>query len=186
MEGRVDPVSEAFARIIDEIYWEEDLAVAERRLAKFLESIDDDLRELLLERRRKICSDPSVIIEAVRLETMATEAGLESPAARLLFAKSLLNTGFLIQCTPTWGRLTPREKARILVAMYRASKALELAAKRFPDVDELHLSHAEEMIELAARRAEEYGLIQELREHIARLADRLSRREEGRRRNRRR
>ena len=186
MENRVDPVSEAFAKIIDEIYWEDDLSSAERRLAEFLESIDDDIRELLLERRKKICSDPSVLVEAVRLEAMATEAGLDNPVARLLFAKSLLSTGFLIQCTPTWRKLTPREKARILVAMYRASKALELAAKRFPEVDELHLSHAEEMIELAARRAEEYGLIQELRDHIESLADRLSKSGRGRRRSRRR
>lgn len=56
--------------------------------------------------------------------------------------------------------------------MYRASYGLELASKG-SHVDEFHLSHAVEMLEIALQRAEMLGLIEEMREHIEKLASKL-------------
>lgn len=166
MEGK-DPITEAFSSVINDVYWVESLEEAEEKLASFLESMDDDLREVLLERRRRICGSPDTVLEAVRLEALALEVEREDVlVSRLLLAKSILATSYLVQCTEKWRSMGPREKARILAPLYRASKALELASQRLPSVDEARLREAEEMLEEAARRMDREGLIDELRRYI--------------------
>ncbi len=177
---RVDPIVAAFNRIIGEIYWVESLEEAEERLARFLEDLDDDLREVLLERRRKICGSPGAVLDAVRLEAMAMEVkGEDELASRFLLAKSILATSYLVQCTPRWSSMTPREKARVLAPLYRASKALELAVEGFPRIDEERLRDAEVMLEIAARRMEREGLIEELQSYVDRMLVTLGVKDEG-------
>jgi len=178
--GKVDPILEAFGRVISEVYWVENLGEAEEKLASFLENLDDDIREVLLERRRRICSDPESVLEAARLEAVALEVGGEDELlARFLMARSMLATLYLAQCTPGWQRMKPREKARILAPMYRASKALELAAQNLPGIDEERLGEAEKMIEEAAKRMDREGLLDELRSYIESVIAVLGVRDEG-------
>ncbi len=175
-----DPIVDAFSRVISEVYWVESLEEAEEKLARFLESLDGDLREVLLERRRRICGSPESVLEAVRLEAMALEfRGEDELVSRFLLARSILATSYLVQCTPSWQRMAPREKARVLAPLYRASKALELAAERLPRIDEARLREAEEMLEIAARRMDEEGLIDELRRYIEGVIAMLGVRDRG-------
>jgi len=167
-----DPVSEAFRKIIQEIYWVDDLEEAEHILEEYLSMIDADLRTLLLEKRREICSSPRVALELANLESMlqTTEAADDETATKILLAKSMVDVGLLLQCTRSWSKMSPREKAYILAPLYKASYGLELALRSLPErVDERHLDYAVEMAEIALERAEERGLLDELEEHIDNL-----------------
>ncbi|MCE4612410.1 MAG: hypothetical protein F7C07_01065 [Desulfurococcales archaeon] len=168
-----DPIEESMRSIIQEIYWADSLEDAVSTLARYLESIDEDLRELLLARRREICEDTSAVIEVLRLEAAAEEADLEV-ASKLLFAKSLVAAGFLMQCTSKWERLSPSEKAEILAPLYRAAYGIELSLRGWPErIDENHLDHALDMIGVAMERAERKGITRELRAFIERTARRI-------------
>jgi Cft2 family RNA processing exonuclease len=166
-----DPVSEAFRKVIQEIYWIEDLEEAERTLKKYLDMIDPDLREYLLEKREKLCRDPLAIIEVLRLST-AAEIADTTEAAKVLLTKRLVDSGFLLQCTPTWRKLSNSEKAKILVPLYKASYGLELALRDWPNkVDELHLDYALKMATAALDRAEEKGLLDEFKEYVDKIVE---------------
>ena len=169
MHGELNPIDKSFMELIEEIYWTEPLEEAERLLAEKLEEMDEDLRELLLERRRKLCSDKNNILEVVRLEAMA-EAAETATLAKLLLARSLLGAGFLMQCTLKWSRLAPREKARILAPLYKAAHGLDLALRKWPSsIDENHLEYAINMLDKALERAQELGVWDELREFMERM-----------------
>jgi len=164
-----DPVSEAFRKIIQEIYWMEDLEEAERVLEDYLSMIDSDLRALLLERRREICSSPRIALELANLESLLQSAAAadDETSTKILLAKSMVDVGLLLQCTRSWSTMGPREKAHILAPLYKASYGLELALRGLPErIDERHLDYAMEMAGLALERAEERGLLDELEEHI--------------------
>ena len=172
LSGR-DPIEESMRSVIQEIYWEESLEDAVSTLAKYLESMDEDLRELLLARRREICRDASAVVEVLRLEAAAEEADLEV-ASKLLFAKSLVAAGFLMQCTSKWERLSPSEKAEILAPLYKAAYGIELSLRDWPErIDEKHLDHALDMVGVAMERAERKSITKELRAFIERTARRI-------------
>jgi len=173
------PIQEAFNKIIEEIYWIEDLDEAERVLSSHLEAMDEDLREILLEERRKICSDPEVVLNIVRLEVLADSTDNRNLREALLL-KSLIEMLFLVQCSPKWARMGPREKARVLTPLYKAWHGLKLAMKNYPEnIDKLHLSVAFTMAELAYERADREGLVSDIYRHIERMSEKLLQ-EEGR------
>ena len=156
------PIEEAFDRIIREIYWEDSLDNAERTLASYLSRIDDDLREVLLEKRKRICSDVNIIIDIVRIEILSENVEDET-VREVLLLKSLIDLLFLAQCTSTWSKMGPERKARILAPLYRAWYGLRLATAKWPEsVDRIHLRHAYDMIDIAYERAEEEGILGEL------------------------
>ncbi len=166
-----DPITEAFQKIIQEIYWIEDLEEAERILAEHLEMIDDDLREVLLERRRKICSDPLRVIELAHIEALIQSTD-DTLTSKILMTKSMVESTLLLQCTKSWSKLTPREKARILAPLYKASYGLELALRGWPKhIDEILLDNALQMAATAWERAEEKGLVNELEEFLEKLME---------------
>ncbi len=168
------PVSQVFRKIMQEIYWTENLIEAERRLKEYLDMIDDDLREYLLEEREKVCNNPLTVIELVRLNTAAEVADTEE-AAQVLLTKSLVESGFLLQCTPTWKKLSNEEKARILAPLYKASYGLELALRDWPNrIDRLHLNHALKMASTALERAEEKGLLEEFKDYVDMIIEEYS------------
>lgn len=174
-----DPVNEAFKKVIQEIYWTETLEEAEEVLLEYLNMIDEDLREYLLEKRKKICNDPTSVIELVRLNT-AAEVADSAQAAKILLTKSLIESGFLFQCTPTWAKLDNKTKAWILAPLYKASYGLELALKEWPKkVDEDHLDNAIKMASIALERAEEIGVLDEFKEYVDNVVDELASDEDG-------
>ncbi|BAN90901.1 hypothetical protein [Aeropyrum camini] len=173
--SNVDPISEAFREVLEEIYWQESLEDAERRLEELISSMDEDLRELLLEKRREYCSNPEAVVSILSLEALLSSEdlrGLGQEYKQAMIAKAMINAAFLIQCTPTWGELAPDEKAWVLAPLYKASYGIELAL-RGEGVDKLHLNHALEMLETALARAEMLGLVEEMREHIETMAEKL-------------
>ncbi|BAA81300.1 hypothetical protein APE_2288 [Aeropyrum pernix K1] len=173
--SNVDPVSQAFKEVLEEIYWQESLEEAEKRLEEFIASMDEDLRELLLEKRREYCSNPEAVVSILSLEALLSSEDLkdvEQEYKQAMIAKAMINAAFLIQCTPTWSELTPDEKAWVLAPLYKASYGIELALKG-DAIDKLHLNHALEMLEIALARAEMLGLVEEMREHIEMMAERL-------------
>ena len=171
---REDPITRAFTELIQEIYWTETLEEAEEILAQHLEEMDADLRSILLERRKRICSNPEYAIEVIRLQAASDLADTEL-TAKLLLAKSLISAGFLMQCTPSWSKLPPREKARILAPLYKASYGLELAVKNWPSrVDERHLDYALDMMQVAYERAESLGIVEELSSYLEKVAERIA------------
>ncbi len=169
----VSPIEEAFDRIIREIYWIDSLDEAEERLTGYLEQMDPDLREVLLEERQKICEDPDVVIRLIRVEALADSA--ENRELRdLLLLRSLVEMLFLVQCSPKWADMNPREKAHILAPLYKAWHGMRLAAKPLPEsVDKIHLSIAYTMAEEAYERAERYGLVDDVFGLINRLSEKL-------------
>ena len=168
-----NPVNEAFKRVIQELYWTETLEEAERILESYLNTIDDDLREYLLEKRRKICEDPMTVIEIIRLNT-AAEIADSAQAAKILLTKSLIESGFLFQCTPKWSTLDNRTKAWILAPLYKASYGLELALRDWPSrIDEVHLNNAIKMASIALERAEELGILDEFRDYVDSIVEEL-------------
>ncbi len=96
-----DPIGEVFQRLIEEIYWVETLEEAERILAEKLRLLDEDLREVLLEKRRVYCRDIQSISEPIQLQFVAEQEQDEGLKA-LLSIRSLISTGYLLQCTPSW------------------------------------------------------------------------------------
>ncbi len=171
---REDPITKAFTDLIQEIYWTETLEEAEEILARHLEEMDEDLRSILLERRKKICENPEYAIEVIRLQAASDLADTEL-TAKLLLAKSLISAGFLMQCTPTWSKLSPREKARILAPLYKASYGLDLAVKKWPSsVDERHLDYSLNMMQIAYERAEALGIVEELSGYLEKVAEKLA------------
>ncbi len=168
-----DPISEAFRRVIQEIYWVDDLEEAEEILTRYLEMIDDDLREVLLEKRRAICSDPTAVIELAKIDAVAQTTD-DSTTSKILVAKAMIDSGFLLQCTKGWAKLDPRTKASILAPLYRASYGLELALRNWPkSIDEVQLDHAFRMATIALERAEELGLIDEFNKYLDEMLERL-------------
>jgi len=173
-----DPVAQAFRKVISEVYWTDTLEEAEEILHSYLEMIDDDLREVLLKRRRKICENPENIIEIVRLEA-AAELADNKEFSKLLLTKSIVESGFLFQCTPKWSQLDNREKARILAPLYKASYGLELAVRDWPKrIDTFHLDHAFRMAAIALERAEEMGILDEFKEYIDDMIEKMQAEEE--------
>ena len=164
------PIHDAFNKLIEELYWTDSLEESEERLAVHLEMIDDDLREVLLSERRKFCEDPESIIRIVRLEALAEDAHDEDLSS-LLLLQSLIDLLLLAQCTSSWTKMTPREKAKILAPLYRAIYGLKLAGKNYPSsVDKMHLKEAYHMIEIAYARAEKIGLLGEVHDKIEELS----------------
>ncbi len=171
----VNPIDKAFQDIIQEIYWSESLEEAEEILREKLESMDEDLREILLKRRREFCSNPSAVIEVIRLEA-AAEAAETEIISRILLARSLIGAGFLMQCTDKWSRLNATDKAHILAPLYKAAYGLDLATRRWPEsIDEVHLDYAMKMLDKALERAEKQGIVAELRKFIEETAEKLVR-----------
>ena len=168
----VSPIHDAFNRIIQEIYWIEDLDEAEDTLAKYLEQIDPDLRAVLLDERKKICNNPEIVLELIRIDALADSVG-EKSIRELLLLQSLVDMLFLVQCSPKWARLGPREKARILAPLYKAFYGMRLAAKRYPNIDEIHLSVAFTMAEEAYERADRMGLVDDVYGLINRFSEEL-------------
>ena len=174
MHGELNPIDRSLMDLIEEIYWVEPLEEAERLLAEKLEAMDEDLRSMLLERRKKLCSDHNNVLEVVRLEAMAEAAETET-LAKLLLARSLLGAGFLMQCTPAWSKLTPREKAWILAPLYKAAHGMDLALKKWPSsLDETHLEYAIEMLDKALERAQKLGILDQLRRFIEETVERIT------------
>ncbi|MEB3773890.1 MAG: hypothetical protein GSR86_03050 [Desulfurococcales archaeon] len=173
MHGELDPIDRDFIELIQEIYWMEPLSEAEEALARRLEEMDEDLRQLLLERRRKLCSNHNNVLEVVRLEAMAETADTEI-LSKLLLARSLLGAGFLMQCTRSWSNLSPRDKAWILAPLYKAAHGLDLAVKNWPErLDEAHLNYAIEMLDKALERAQRLGIMDELRDFIESVMEKV-------------
>ncbi|MEB3851044.1 MAG: hypothetical protein LRS49_00485 [Desulfurococcales archaeon] len=166
MEG--DPISEAFERFVSELYWSESLEEAEEKLRDFIENMDEDLRELLLERRREICRDrglvsrTGVMLSEIELSRDEFES-LEDLAVKAAVVTALVNALFLVQCTPSWSTMGPGEKARILAPLYRASYALRLAAKN-RDAAEPLVDEALRMALISLDRVAEAGLLDEMEE----------------------
>lgn len=174
-----DPVNEAFRSVVQELYWTDTLEEAEAKLAEYLNMIDEDLRAYLLEKRKKICGDPASVIELVRLNT-AAEVADSAQAAKILLTKSLVESGFLFQCTPTWSKLDNKTKAWILAPLYKASYGLELALKNWPkSIDEVHLDNAIKMASIALERAEEIGILEEFKEYVDEVVDELADDDDG-------
>lgn len=169
----MNPIGEAFRRIIQEVYWIEDLREAEEYLMGKLGLIDDDVRDLLLD-EGGFCGDPLNLVYLVQAGSLSGEA-LPGPISKAILARSLVIAGFLMQCAPSWPRLSLADKARILVRLYKASYGLELALKRGPDrIDEHHLDYSIEMLDEAYRIAGNLGLLEELRRYIEGVARRIA------------
>ena len=167
------PIQEAFGRLIEEIYWIEDLEEAEHVLAERLEALDPDLREVLLEERKKICSDPNVLVEIIRLEALADSAEA-ADLREILLLRSILDMLFLVQCSPKWARMGAREKAHVLAPLYKAWHGLKLALKNYPStIDKMHLSIAYTMAEEAYERADKLGLINDVYKLLEKLGEEL-------------
>ena len=164
-------IDEVFDRIVEEVYWVESLEEAEEILASKLELMDEDLREVLLERRRKICGSPAHLSEPLRLQLIA-EAEEDPRIKAILEVNSLLSLGYLLQCTPSWQRMGAREKSRYLAPLYRASHAVKLYIKTG---DARYLEDARNMVEIALKRAQEDGLIDELNRHAAPILEKAAR-----------
>ncbi|MCE4614260.1 MAG: hypothetical protein F7B60_01835 [Desulfurococcales archaeon] len=157
-----DPIGEVFQKLIEEIYWVETLEEAEHILAEKLRLLDEDLREVLLEKRRVYCSDIQSISEPIQLQFVAEQEN-DDQMKVLLNIRSLISTGYLLQCTPSWQSMDPETKARFLAPLYRASYAFELFVKTG---DKKYLSDAEKMLNVLFDRCKEYGLLKELNSHI--------------------
>lgn len=154
-------IDEVFDKIVEEVYWVESLDEAEEILASKLELMDEDLREILLERRRKICESPAHLSEPLRLQLIADAE--EDPRVKVILeVNSLLSLGFLLQCTSSWQKMGAREKSRYLAPLYRASHAMKLFMKTG---DVRYLEDARNMIEIALERAQKDGLLDELNKH---------------------
>ncbi|MCE4628552.1 MAG: hypothetical protein F7C34_05355, partial [Desulfurococcales archaeon] len=167
------PIQEAFGRLIEEIYWIESLEEAERVLGDRLEALDPDLREILLEERKKLCNDPNIVIEIIRLEALADSAEA-ADLKEVLLLRSLLDMLFLVQCSPKWAEMGPREKAHVLAPLYKAWHGLKLALKNYPNsVDRMHLNIAYTMAEEAYERADKLGLIHDVYKLLERLSEEI-------------
>ncbi len=162
-----DPVGDAFQRLIEEIYWVETLEEAEELLASRLAELDEDLREILLEKRRMYCRDIASISEPVQLQYVA-EQERSAEAKLVLNVRSLISTGYLLQCTPSWQKMDPATKARFLAPLYRASYAFDLYLKTG---NMEYLKDAERMLEVLFERSSKAGLIDELNQHISSVLD---------------
>jgi hypothetical protein len=160
-----DPIGEVFQRLIEEIYWVETLEEAERILAEKLRLLDEDLREVLLEKRRVYCKDIQSISEPIQLQFVAEQEQDEGMKA-VLSIRSLISTGYLLQCTPSWQEMDPATKARFLAPLYRASYAFELYVKTG---DKKYLLDAEKMLNILFERSREHGLLKELNSHIEKV-----------------
>jgi len=162
-----DPIESAFEEFIAELYWSESLEEAEEKLERFIREMDSDLREALLERRRRICSNTLLIARAggalkslgaggVRIPSLPGGLGVK---ARIVAA--IVNALFLVQCAPRWQRLDARAKARILAPLYRAAHAMKLASREGKDAPRL-VEEALEMAALALDRISREGLLEEM------------------------
>ena len=165
-----DPIGDAFRSVIEEIYWEESLEKAEGILEEFIAGMDEDVRELLLERRKKICESPGDV-EDVRLY-LALQAVDDEKLVKLLELKLYVKSLFLVQCTSKWSKMSPREKAWILTPLYKASYGVELATRELESpLFEAHLEAAVRYLEEALRRISAAGLDSELESIIKRSID---------------
>ncbi len=168
-----DPIAEAFRNVVQEVYWTESLEEAEKILEDYLNMIDDDLREILLEQRRRICEDPASVIELVRLNAIAEIADSED-LSKIILTKSMIESGFLFQCTRRWSTLDNATKSKILAPLYKASYGFELAMKNWPgSIDQVHLDIALQMASIALERADQLGILDEFREYIDSIVERL-------------
>ncbi|GAB6147529.1 hypothetical protein [Stetteria hydrogenophila] len=169
-------MEEAFERVMAELYWVESMEEAVAKLAEYIESMDPDLREVLLEQRRKFCGDAPRAASILASLAYAAQRAQLAPGrgSRLELLSALVASAYLMQCTEKWHRLKPREKAEVLAPLYRASYALKLAMRN-PGDDRL-LDEVERMLEHALSKARALGILDELREYISHLASKL---EEG-------
>lgn len=171
-----DPISEAFRKLVEELYWQDTLEDSEKMLEEWIKGMDKDLRSLLLERRRKYCQDPSSVLSVLSLEALMQDGGTglddENWEKKIAVLGAMINSAFLLQCTDTWAKLDPEEKAWILAPLYRASYGLDLASRKTP-ADEVHLNHAIEMLETALHRAEMLGLVGEMKRYVEKMVKKL-------------
>ena len=169
-----DPIETAFRGVLGEVYWSETLEEAEEKLAGFLRSMDEDLREVLLERRRRFCSDKRRIAGMLAALAEAEEAmeagGPEGSTARAAFVGMLVASSYIMQCTPTWQTMEPERKARILAPLYRASYAYEQYTRTGR---EEYLDEAARMVMIALRRAARMGVLDEVRDFVQEVIEEL-------------
>ncbi|PMP60944.1 MAG: hypothetical protein C0171_01805 [Caldisphaera sp.] len=164
-----DPIDSAFKSIMEKIYWIDDLEKAENELAKWLRKMDGDLRNLLLERREKYCKNPMSIMEIIGLQNYldSNESNKKQTEYRIAMARELIDVGLLLQCIFLWNQISHDLKAKILTPLYKASYAYELALKNgLENIDETHLNRSIQMAEEALEKADDLGLLDELRKYI--------------------
>ncbi len=168
-----DPIATAFRKIIEEIYWTDSLEEAEKILEDHLNKMDEDLREILLARRREICNGQEAVVSILKIDALA-EAAEEESIRNALFLRSMIETMFLAQCTEKWHKMTPAEKSKILAPLYRASYGLELAMKSWPDsIDQVHLENVENNLHIAYERAQKISLLEELSKYLENKAQEI-------------
>ncbi len=167
--SNTDPIDQAFRNIMEKIYWIEDSNEAEKELVKWLNKMDEDLKNLLLERRKKYCGNPMSIMEVIGLQNYLdqNEENKKDIEYKIAMAKELIDMGLLLQCLQVWNDMEPKIKAKVLAPLYKASYAYELALKNgLNDIDETHLNKSIEMAEEALERADDLGLLSELRSYL--------------------
>ncbi|MGC8573082.1 MAG: hypothetical protein ACP5L0_03650 [Caldisphaera sp.] len=165
----VDPIDQAFRNIMEKVYWIEDLNEAEVELVKWLNKMDNDLKQLLIERRKKYCGNPMSVFEIIGLQNYLeqNEENKKDIEYRIAMAKELIDMGLLLQCLPIWNSIEIKVKAKVLAPLYKASYAYELALKNgIEDIDETHLNKSIEMAETALEKADDLGLLSELRSFV--------------------
>ncbi len=165
-----DPIGDAFKSVVERIYWEESLERAEEILEDFIANMDEDIRELLLDRRKRICENPGDLEDA-RLY-LALQTVDDEKIVKLLELKLYIKSLFLIQCTSEWSSMSPKEKAHILTPLYKASYGVELAAREIESpLFDAHLDASVASLEEALRRISEAGLDAELERIVKKSID---------------
>ncbi len=165
----MDPIDAAFEEFVSQVFWVESLEEAVSLVEEFIREMDRDLREVLLERRKTLCSNDERIASNLKAAAMALLLeDDEDFEVRVLALEVLLSQAFLMQCTPSWSKLDPRSKASILAPLYRASYALKLASK---DGDARLLDEARRMLGEAYSSAQKLGVLEELEELAKRVLE---------------
>lgn len=140
-------------RAMMEAYWSDDLREAEAKVeaalnGAFGSGIEGPLREL--------CLNPARTLEVVSGGRVPRE-----PRDRALVAFAA--TVLLVGCTEGWRRLDRRFKARVLAPALAACYGVRLAVSNGGGAAGAHRVRVHLLLEEAARRAGEAGLLGELR-----------------------
>ncbi len=180
-ESSNDPIDMAFRNIMKKIYLIDNMEKAEKELRRFLSGMDKDIKDVLLERRKKFCKNPMQVIELISLQGYleSTDPEKEGMEYKLVMAKELIQIGLLLQCIFYWTKISNNIKAHILAPLYKASYAYELALREeisdpIGSINEKYLDESIELASYALDRAEEIGLLDELRDHIKRSLENIT------------
>ena len=149
------PETRALSKFIRELYGEGGVFLddAEERVAELIEEIesDEEQRRLLLEKRAEFCNAQDkyrLLAELFEEAAETLEGGHEALAASLASVMKVL----LAQCTPAWGELSAKARARILAPLYMALHHLEA----YKDTSKsYHVEAAETLALLALARLDE-------------------------------